>query len=141
MADHKVLSKVDIFCGDYKIILSHLGKGYNFVYFDPPYRPLPGTNNFNQYSKSGFGDPEQEELKAFCDNISSKGCKFLLSNSDSDNPDGSSFFESLYEGYTLHKLMAPRSISADGKKRKMQSELLITNYDNPKAELPSIFER
>ena len=128
MADHKVLSKVDIFCGDYKKVFSHLGKGYNFIYFDPPYRPLPGTNNFNQYSKSGFSDHEQEELKVFCDSLTNKGCKFLLSNSDSDNPDGSSYFETLYEGYTLRRLLAPRSISADGKKRKKQSEVLIQNY-------------
>ena len=36
MADHKVLSKVEIVCGDYKNILTHLGKGYNFIYLDPP---------------------------------------------------------------------------------------------------------
>ena len=48
MADHEVLKKVDIYCGDYKNIIFHLGKGYNFVYFDPPYRPLLGSSNFNQ---------------------------------------------------------------------------------------------
>ena len=128
MADHKVLSNVDIICGDYKKIVSHLGKGYNFIYLDPPYRPLMGSNNFNQYSKSGFGDPEQVELKAFCDRLTDRGCHLMLSNSDSTNEDGTSYFETLYNGYTFSKLLAQRSISADANKRKKQSEVLITNY-------------
>lgn len=127
-ADHKVLSKVDIICGDYKNILTHLSKGYNFIYFDPPYRPLMGSSNFNQYSKSGFGDPEQVELKAFCDRLTGRGCHMMLSNSDSTNEDGASYFETLYNGYTFNRLLAQRSISADGQKRKKQSEVLITNY-------------
>ena len=128
MADHKVLSKVEIVCGDYKNILTHLGKGYNFIYLDPPYRPLMGSSNFNQYSKSGFGDPEQVELKAFCDELTDRGCHLMLSNSDSTNEDGTSYFEALYNGYTFSKFLAQRSISADAKKRKKQSEVLITNY-------------
>ena len=128
MADHKVLYKVDIICGDYKNVLSHLGKGYNFIYFDPPYRPLMGSSNFNQYSMSGFGDSEQVELKAFCDRLTDRGCHLMLSNSDSTNEDGTSYFETLYNGYIFKKLLAQRSISADAKKRKKQSEVLITNY-------------
>ena len=112
MADHEMLSKVDIICGDYKNILSHLGKGYNFIYFDPPYRPLMGSSNFNQYSKSGFGDSEQVELKAFSDRLTDRGCHLMLSNSDSTNEDGTSYFETLYNGYTFSKLLAQRSISA-----------------------------
>jgi DNA adenine methylase len=140
MADHKVLSKVDIICGDYKNILSHLGKGYNFIYLDPPYRPLLGSDNFKQYSKSGFGDPEQVELKVFCDRLSGRGCHLMLSNSDSTNEDGTSYFETLYEGYTFGKVLAPRFINAYADKREKQTEVLITNYDNPKEELPIIPE-
>ena len=128
MADHKVLSKVDIICGDYKNILSHLGKGYNFIYFDPPYRPLMGSSNFNQYSKSGFGDPEQMELKAFCDRLTDRGCHLMLSNSDSTNEDETSFFKILYEGYTFDKILAPRFINAYAEKRKKQTEVVIRNY-------------
>ena len=140
MADHKVLSKVDIICGDYKNILSHLGKGYNFIYLDPPYRPLLGSDNFKQYSKSGFGDPEQVELKVFCDRLSGRGCHLMLSNSDSTNEDGTSYFETLYEGYTFGKVLAPRFINAYAEKREKQTEVLITNYDNAKEGLPIIPE-
>lgn len=128
MADHEVLSKVDIYCGDYKRMLSHLGKGYNFVYLDPPYRPLLGSTNFKDYSKSGFGDTEQVELKSFCDKLKAKGCKLMLSNSDSTNEDGSSYFETLYEGYSFGKVFAPRFINAYAEKRVKQSEVLIKNY-------------
>ena len=128
MADHEVLTKVDIICGDYKHIISHLGKGYNFIYLDPPYRPLMGSCNFNQYSKSGFGDPEQVELKTFCDRLTGRGCHLMLSNSDSTNADGTSYFETLYEGYFFEKILAPRFINAYAEKRKKQTEVLIKNY-------------
>jgi DNA adenine methylase len=128
MADHEVLKKVDIYCGDYKNIIFHLGKGYNFVYFDPPYRPLLGSSNFNQYSKSGFSDKEQVELKAFCDRLTAKGCKVMLSNSYSTTEDGTSFFGNLYNGYQADKIYASRYINAYVTKREKQAEILIKNY-------------
>lgn len=136
MADHEVLSKVEIMCGDYKNVIKRLGKGYNFIYFDPPYRPLLGSNNFKRYSKSGFGDPEQEELKSFCDKMTSKSCKIMLSNSYSTNGDGSSYFEALYKDYSFDTILAPRYINAYAEKREKQKEILIKNYNNPKMKLP-----
>lgn len=138
MADHEALRKVDIYCGDYQGIITHLGKGYNFVYFDPPYRPLLGSSNFNQYSKSGFSDKEQVELKAFCDRLTARGCKVMLSNSYSTNEDGTSYFERLYEGYPADVIFASRYINAYVTKREKQAEMLIKNYDNLKEKLPSI---
>lgn len=128
MADHEVLTKVDIYCGDYKSMLSHLGKGYNYVYLDPPYRPLLGSTNFKDYSKCSFGDKEQVELKNFCDRLSARGCKLMLSNSDSNNEDGSSFFQSLYDGYSFEMVLAPRFINAYAERREKQTEVLIKNY-------------
>lgn len=127
-ADHEVLSKVDIYCGDYKSMFSHLGKGYNYVYLDPPYRPLLGSTNFKDYSKCSFGDKEQVELKSFCDRLTARGCKLMLSNSDSNNDDGSSFFQSLYDGYTFEIVLAPRFINAYAERREKQTEVLIKNY-------------
>ena len=46
MANHGVLQKVDIYVGGYKNITTHLGKRYNFIYIDPPYRPLSGSACF-----------------------------------------------------------------------------------------------
>lgn len=132
MADHELLSIVDIYNVDYSQIINHLGRGYNFVYLDPPYRPLLGSANFNDYSSSGFGDNEQRELKLFCDILTALGCKLMLSNSDSMNEDGTSFFEVLYDGYVFGKVLAPRYINAFAVKRQSQLEVLIKNYDNTK---------
>ena len=125
-------SIVDIYNVDYSQIINHLGRGYNFVYLDPPYRPLLGSANFNDYSSSGFGDNEQRELKLFCDILTALGCKLMLSNSDSMNEDGTSFFEVLYDGYVFGKVLAPRYINAFAVKRQSQLEVLIKNYDNTK---------
>ena len=138
MSDHKALSKVSIYCGDYSAVIRHLGRGYNFVYLDPPYRPLLGAANFNEYASSGFGDKEQVELKEFCDRLTARGCGLMLSNSDSMNEDGTSFFEELYDGYDFGRVLAPRYINAFAVKRQSQLEVLIKNYDNPREELPII---
>lgn len=132
MADHVALSKVDIICGDYKNVFKRIGRGYNFIYLDPPYRPLLGSNNFKRYSKSAFGDREQEELKFFCDKLTNKGCEIMLSNSYSTNADGSSYFEKLYEKYSFEEILAPRYINAYVEKREKQKEVLIMNYKKPK---------
>ncbi len=128
MVDHKILKRVDIICGDYKGIITHLRRGYIFIYLDPPYRPLQGSANFNQYSKSEFGDAQQEELKDFCDKLTKYDCRLMLSNSDSTNPDGTSYFEKLYEQYNFDRVLATRFINAHAKKRQRQSEVIIKNY-------------
>lgn len=138
LADHKALSKVEIICGEYHELLLHLEGDYCFLYLDPPYRPLLGSDNFNKYSKSDFGDHEQNKLKLFCDDLSAQECKLMLSNSDSLNEDGSSYFETLYEGYTFNRILAPRFINAYAERREKQKEVLIKNYDNPKEPLPRI---
>ena len=140
IADHDILSKVDIICGDYKNIINYLNNDYTYIYIDPPYRPLLGSDNFKQYSKSGFGDPEQEELKSFCDDLSALNYKLMLSNSDSTNEDGTSYFETLYNNYYCGKILASRFINAYANKREKQTEVLIKNYNNPKETLPLLPE-
>ena len=138
MADHEMLSKVEVLCGDYKKVFSYLSKDYNFIYIDPPYRPLLGSDNFKQYSKSDFGDDDQEGLKRFCDRLTARNCRLMLSNSDSTNEDGSSYFQVLYDGYSFSRILSPRFINAYATKREKQREVLIKNYDNVKKELPKI---
>lgn len=128
MADHEALSKVEIFNDDYHVISEHLGSGYNFIYFDPPYRPLLGALNFKDYTKNVFGDLEQKELKRFYDSLSTQGHKLMLSNSASKNEDGTSFFEELYKGYSYNEIFAPRTINAFAGRRKDQLEVIIRNY-------------
>ncbi|MGO1469967.1 MAG: DpnII family type II restriction endonuclease [Tissierella sp.] len=99
-----------------------------FVYFDPPYRPIT-KGGFSTYNKSGFNDTSQKELASFFSNVSNKGAKLMLSNS---NPreyiKNDNFFEILYKDFNIKKLYASRVINSDGDNRKDTSELLITNY-------------
>ena len=52
----------------------------------------------------------------------------MVSNSDSLNLDGTSYFEQLYEGYDFQRILAPRFINADAEKRQKRTEVLIRNY-------------
>ena len=132
MRNHALLNRVElVICppGDYKQVLRRLSIYHpNFVYFDPPYRPLINESNFKEYSNVPFNDQQQEELKAFCDRLGARNCMVMISNSDSLNLDGTSYFEQLYEGYDFHRILAPRFINVDPAKRKKRTEVLIRNY-------------
>lgn len=132
MADHRLLNSVELVIrkpGDYKLVLQNLSrKNANFVYLDPPYRPLNTTSSFKEYSNSPFGDVQQEELKIFCDKLSCRSCHIMLSNSDSKNEYGESYFEALYDGYKFERILAPRFINSNGEKRDKLIELVIKNY-------------
>ncbi len=128
LSDHELLKKVDIYVGNYDKIINYLGQGYNFLYIDPPYRPLSGSSNFIEYTRNVFDDVEQEKLKGFCDLLTIRGCKVMQSNSNSLDDDGESYFTKLYENYHIAYIEAHRFINAYAGKREKETELLIMNY-------------
>lgn len=132
MADHQLLNSVDLVIrkpGDYKQVSHNLSRNNsNFVYFDPPYRPLNETSSFKEYTNEPFDDRQQKELKVFCDRLYNRNCLIMLSNSDSKTDNGDSYFENLYEGYNLNRVLATRFINADPEKRKKQTEVVIRRY-------------
>ena len=100
-----------------------------FVYFDPPYRPLPDTPSFTDYHKAAFGDDEQIELAELFSELDQKGAKVMLSNSDPKNTDvNDEFFDDIYSEFTIHRVNARRAINSDGKGRGEITEILVTNY-------------
>ena len=100
-----------------------------FVYFDPPYRPLNITSGFTSYTENQFNDNDQIELAEFYKNLSNKGVKVLLSNSDPHNVDyEDNFFDDLYAGYHIQRITATRMINSKAEKRGNVTELLIKNY-------------
>ena len=111
-----------------KKITKHLGERYNFIYIDPPYRPLSGSACFIEYTQSIFDDREQEKLKAYCDMLTKKGCKIMQSNSNSTDDDEGSYFAKLYDGYNINQILAHRFINAHAGKHEKETELLIINY-------------
>ena len=116
-------SKVAIKCRDFEAVLRDAKKG-DLVYFDPPYQPVSDTANFTSYTNKDFTDKDLERLAELCNKLDSKGCKVLLSNSDSKQV--SDMFSA--KPWKTSKIQANRSINSNSKKRTGHFELLIKNY-------------
>ncbi len=113
---------IEILCGDFGTSLKSIGKK-SFVYFDPPYDPISDSSSFTGYTKGGFGQQSQLSLKKMCDNLDSKGVKFLLSNSNTE------FVREIYKNYKIYVVEAKRAINCNGAGRGNVEEVLIKNYD------------
>lgn len=132
-ADSKALNRVDITIlnGDFERTLEYIGEGYNFFYFDPPYRPLNATSSFKSYSKEDFNDDEQIRLRDFCALLNERdNIEWMLSNADcsAKNPEDT-FFENIYSNFYINRVYATRAINANPSKRGKLTELLISNYE------------
>lgn len=115
-------SDVEIYCGGYQTVLDKAVAG-DFVYFDPPYAPMTKTASFANYLKGGFGLDDQAELaKVFAD-LTERGVRVMLSNSNTQ------IIHDLYKGFNIKTIHATRSINCKGGKRgKEANEVLVTNY-------------
>lgn len=139
LADSEVLQKVEILNGDFSNTAEFI-QGYTFFYFDPPYRPLDATSNFNSYVKESFNDKEQIRLKDFYSELSKQGCYAMLSNSDCKGRNAEDvFFDRLYEDYFIERVYAKRCINSNADKRGELTELLIRNYEKYKGEPKNLF--
>jgi DNA adenine methylase len=116
-------SKVSIKCRDFGAVLRDAKKG-DLVYFDPPYQPVSETANFTSYTNKNFSYDDLSRLAELCKSLDAKGCKVILSNSDSKEV--SDMF--LKKPWNVSKIRANRSINSDSKKRTGHFELLIKNY-------------
>ena len=124
----KALKIVNIYHGDFEESIRFINNR-SFVYLDPPYKPLNKTSNFTAYSKYSFTDKDQIRLKLFFDNITKKGAKALLSNSDPTNGNKDRyFFDELYKGYKIERILAKRTINSNAAKRGVIKEILVKNY-------------
>src|SRR5699024_7630143 len=117
----EALQNVKLTSLDFKHALKQAQKG-DFIYFDPPYDPLNETSNFTSYSKYDFGRDDQVRLKETFEKLNQKGCKLMLSNSNTK------FINKLYKNYQIQTVKAARSINAKGNKRGKIKEVLVTNY-------------
>ena len=122
---HRILktSRMSIKCRDFEAVLRDAKKG-DFVYFDPPYQPVSKTANFTSYTNKDFTTDDLLRLAELCNNLNSKGCKVLLSNSDSKEV--AKMFS--VKPWKISKIQANRAINSDSRKRTGHFELLIRNY-------------
>ena len=111
---------------DYQKILSDKARDDDFVYLDPPYDPMTSTANFTGYTGARFTKTDQELLAETFKKLDARGCKVLLSNSDTN------YVRELYVDYVqhIHQINVRRSINSVSSKRLGHKELLISNYSN-----------
>lgn len=112
---------------DFSSALEYASKD-TFIYYDPPYRPIRDTSSFNAYAIGNFGDEEQIRLRDIFASAHLKGALQMLSNSDPTNYSRDPFFDKLYKGFNIRRIMAKRLINSNADGRSEIRELLITNY-------------
>jgi len=116
-------SRISIQCRDFEAVLRDVKKD-DLVYFDPPYQPVSDTANFTSYTNKDFTYDDLSRLADLCMKLDSKGCKVMLSNSNSKEV--ADMFS--VKPWTMTKIRANRSINSNSKKRTGHFELLIKNY-------------
>ncbi|MBA3825115.1 MAG: DNA adenine methylase [Ktedonobacterales bacterium] len=95
----------------------------DLVYFDPPYQPLSATSNFTSYSRHGFGEDAQVRLRDLFVELTRRGVRALLSNSDC------AFTRDLYRDFRCVTITAGRAINTRAERRGKITELLVLNWD------------
>lgn len=118
-------SKTHLYLSDYRTVLVNKTKEDDFIYLDPPYDPVSTTARFTGYTECGFTDKDQRDLSRIFMKLTDRGCKVLLSNSDT------LYIRELYKDFSryTHQINALRSINSSSSKRTGHKELLIGNYD------------
>ena len=117
-------SNTNLHISDYKNILLKKTKEGDFIYLDPPYYPISITSNFTSYTNNGFTNKDQEELAKIFKKLTDRGCKILLSNSDSE------YIKELYSEFkeNIIEVKVQRAINSKASNRKGHTELIIRNY-------------
>ena len=112
--------------GDFSNVWNYITENNTFIYLDPPYRPLKGSDSFTSYISSPFNDDSQKRLKLFCDDTTKYfNSKVMISNSYDPNDD---FLINLYSSYNIVQIIAQRSSGGKNAMRGQIKENLIMNY-------------
>ena len=116
----QVLQNAELVAGDFEDTVEYARDG-DFLYLDPPYH-RSANSQFTSYSVDGFSEHDHIRLAKAYRALHGKGCRLLLSNSDTD------LVRSLYSDFLTISVMTNRSINCVGGQRRNFPELLIMNY-------------
>lgn len=116
-----VLARAELHEAGFEQVLRWAKPG-DFVYFDPPYVPVSDTSNFTSYARDGFGPAEQRRLRDVFGELDRRGCKLMLSNSDTD------FVRDAYRAWRIDVVAAPRAVNCDARRRGKVTEVVVRNY-------------
>lgn len=117
----KILRKTTLLNVDFYDTIEYVDEN-TFVYLDPPSIPHSETAKFTNYSSKGFDMEDQHRLRAYCKEITARGGKFLLSNSDT------SLTRELYQDFDIVSLSVYHCVGASLKSRRNKGEVFIRNY-------------
>ena len=124
-AVNKILQSktIKISCRGFEAVLDD-AKKCDLVYFDPPYQPISSTANFTSYTHRDFTEDDLERLADLANQLSSKGCHVLLSNSNSKT------VKNHFSGkhWSISKINVNRAINSNPAKRTGHKEIIIKNY-------------
>lgn len=122
----KALERAEISCEDFEVAIDKADER-DFLYVDPPY-----YDTFTDYSKGGFGVPDQERLALALYRAGERGATFLAHNSfdEKQGPNGV-----LEEGVrywygefaTVIPINEPRRVSRDGNREPAPCALITNN--------------
>ncbi|MTJ06865.1 DNA adenine methylase [Anabaena sp. UHCC 0204] len=118
----QALKGVEIKHANFDEVLNYATGINDFVYFDPPYYPVSKTSNFTAYSHFSFDENQQIKLRDIFAELADRGVKVMLSNSDCP------FIRDLYSDFSVHTILAARSINSNAQKRGKITEVLVTSY-------------
>ncbi|MBP8972910.1 MAG: DNA adenine methylase [Anaerolineae bacterium] len=120
-AASRALQGVHLAVEDFEQVIRRAGRG-DFVYLDPPYIPLSETANFTSYTHEEFGEYEQRKLALVFAELDRKGCRVMLSNSDTP------LTRELYRAFRIETVSARRAINSASARRGAISEVVVLNY-------------
>jgi DNA adenine methylase len=119
----RILKKnVTIELRDFEQVMSEARAG-DAVYFDPPYVPLSKTSSFTAYHSEAFGDDEHHRLAAVFTNLTVRGIRAVLSNSNTP------LTRKLYPSseFDVEHVLVARAINSKSELRGEVKELLVSN--------------
>ena len=124
-AVNKILQSktIKISCRGFEAVLDDAKKG-DLIYFDPPYQPISSTANFTSYTHRDFTEDDLQRLVDLANQLNSKGCHVLLSNSNSKTV--KDYFSEKH--WSVSEIKANRAINSNSKKRTGYKEIIIKNY-------------
>jgi DNA adenine methylase len=117
----RALRGVNLEVRDFADVANH-ARARDFVYFDPPYVPASSTADFTSYVPGGFGYGEQRRLAEVFAQLTRRGVRAMLSNSDTPA------VRDLYAAFRIDAVLASRSINSRADKRGKVGEVVVRNY-------------
>jgi DNA adenine methylase len=121
---HEALQNTDLRNSDFTYV-RHVVESGDAVYFDPPYKPVSETANFEDYLAGGFGADKQRELRDLAVELHERDVSVVISNS----PPARELYETdtVPDAFEVSPITANRAINRNGEDRTGAKEIVITN--------------